>query len=126
MKNRAVLFVGIERDKSGGQLNAFQRARALTALRKDAAQTFGGYTLQNVEGGWTNEAGKLIEEAGVRLDIYTDKLLPTVHAFARRTADLFNQSSVLLDYTDGPVEFRAFVEGVNENNYTDSRIAAIV
>lgn len=92
-----LLFVGIERDGDGKQIDPAVRSNALKELRESAAREFGGYTLSNAAGGWMNPEGKLIEEGTIRLDLYTTRHNEDVQDWARRVGAAFGQHSVLLD-----------------------------
>jgi hypothetical protein len=98
------LYVGIEKDGAGKQIDPEVRANALQAVRQSAAQEFGGYTISNAAGGWLNPEGKLIEEGSIRLDLYTTKGEVQVSRWAAQVGAMFGQQSVLLDDA-GNVEF---------------------
>ncbi|MDO4400901.1 MAG: DUF3574 domain-containing protein [Coriobacteriia bacterium] len=67
-----------------------QRAKAI--LMKD----FGGYTIQEAEGGWKGDDGTEYQE--YTLVIYlSDTDIDTVHAAAKELIDEFHQSSVLIN-----------------------------
>jgi hypothetical protein len=99
---RITFFIGIEKDGRGRQIPGHERANALLWLRKQAATMFGGYTLQNVEGGWINPSGALVEEGAIRLDIYSDSPRWKASVFARQAGARLRQDSVLLDYDGNP------------------------
>lgn len=97
MNNHVTVLIGIERDSQGRQIDPATRATAMHDLRDLAVRTFGGYTLSHAEGGWTNHEGKLIIEAAVRLDIFTDKPERTAQDFAAQAARICGQGCVVLD-----------------------------
>lgn len=99
---RITLFIGIEKDGKGRQIPSHERANALKFLRTRAAFDFGGYTLANVEGGWVNAQGRLVEEGAIRLDVYSDTPIWVAYAFARAAGTRLRQDSVLLDYDGNP------------------------
>lgn len=88
------LYVGlVTRD------NAHVKPSARNAILDDAARTFGGYTAIRSEGGYTLTNGYIVHEPSLRIELITDKPLPTVRAFAERARLLANQETVLLTST---------------------------
>lgn len=103
--NRFICMVGIERDGAGKQLDARVRAEGMGALRRLAAERFGGYTMGTMAGGWINDAGALVEEGAVRFEIYTDKDRAYCAAFARDAGRLLNQAQVVFEFEPADFEF---------------------
>lgn len=67
---------------------------------------FGGYTIQEAEGGWRSDDGTEYQE--YTLVIYlSDTDLDTVHAAAKELIDEFHQSSVLINTERVQTEFYA-------------------
>lgn len=76
------------------------KERAKAILMKD----FGGYTIQEAEGGWRGDDGTEYQE--YTLVIYlSDTDLDSVHAAARELIDEFHQSSVLINTQSVQTEF---------------------
>jgi hypothetical protein len=94
---RVTFYIGIEKDREGRQIDAQTRANALAAIRVKAAQTFGGYSLFNGAGGWINPEGHLVEEANIRLDIYSTASYAAIWGFAQESGRLLHQASILAD-----------------------------
>lgn len=65
---------------------------------------FGGYTIQEAQGGWVGDDGTLYQE--YTLVIYlSDTTLEAVHAAADEMIQAFNQSSVLIQTNETRTEF---------------------
>lgn len=94
---RTSVYIGIEKDRAGHQISDQTRANALIEIRRKAAAAFGGYTLFNGAGGWINDAGVLVEEASIRLDLYSTASYADVWQFAQEAGRLLDQSSILAD-----------------------------
>lgn len=62
---------GVGRDKDGLGILPSDREVGLNFIRQRAAHLFGGYTLYETTGGWTNGAGRLVEEEGRTLMVLT-------------------------------------------------------
>jgi hypothetical protein len=90
------LYIGIERDRNGNQVDPVQRAQGMKELRRLAVTTFGGYTIVHAEG--NDGSGP---ESVVRLETFTsyDKAVD----FARAVGQLFGQRELLLVGDQSPV-----------------------
>ena len=78
------------------------KERAKAILMKD----FGGYTIQEAEGGWKGDDGTEYQE--YTLVIYlSDTDIDAVHAAAKELIDEFHQSSVLINAQSVQSEFYA-------------------
>ena len=119
--NHALVFLGIERDRFNAQIDPIKRAAALKEVRREAAHTFGGYTLANVEGGWVDPHGRLIEEGSIRLDLIASDRW-NVRSFAEYAGRALNQSSVLIVY-GGRGEFVAIDYNRDVSDSTPARAA---
>ena len=76
------------------------RARAEEIL----IHSFGGYTIQEADGGWVDDAGTVYQE--YTLVIYlSDTTMEQVHAAADTLIDAFHQSSVLIQANATSTEF---------------------
>jgi hypothetical protein len=102
--NHLSVYLGIEKDGNGRQLNPLHRAEAMVALRALAVRRFGGYTLTHCQGVWLGPDG-LVEEGAVKLDIFTYQPRAYCVSFTREAGELFGQASVLMDYTLGAAQF---------------------
>jgi hypothetical protein len=67
-----------------------------TAVLTLTARTFGGYTLTRADGGYCNDAGELVTESSLRIEVVTDLPELTVYTWAGKLRYLANQESVLL------------------------------
>ena len=89
-----VLYLGTN-DKDTNQpvyTKEESKERAKAILMKD----FGGYTIQEAEGGWRSDDGTEYQE--YTLVIYlSDTDIDSVHAAAKELIEEFNQSSVLIN-----------------------------
>ena len=65
---------------------------------------FEGFTIQEANGGWTNEDGSVSLEYTVVI-ILSDTTLDKVHAAADELVREFNQSSVLIQANETSTEF---------------------
>lgn len=76
------------------------KERAKAILMED----FGGYTIQEAEGGWKGDDGTQYQE--YTLVIYlSDTDIDTVHATAQKLIDEFHQSSILINTQPVQSEF---------------------
>lgn len=70
MKKYTIYF-GTGFDRHGQRLKKVHHK--LRALLREAARSFGGYSLSPVRGGYINHKGELIDEPAKKLEIVTDK-----------------------------------------------------
>ncbi len=70
---------------------------------------FGGYTIQEANGGWTDENGVIFQEYTIVIYL-SDTTLEQVHAAADSLIDAFHQSSVLIQANATRTEFYSGVE----------------
>lgn len=89
----ATIFLGIERDRDGKQIDPEKRADSLRRLRAEAVSRFGGYTLMHGEG--AEQDGQ--PEAMVRVDVLA-RCAEDVSDFALLAGRLFNQRGVLVKF----------------------------
>ena len=78
------------------------KERAKAILMKD----FGGYTIQEAEGGWKGDDGKEYQEYTLVIHL-SDTDIDKVHAAAQELIDEFHQSSVLINTQRVQTEFYA-------------------
>lgn len=116
--NKISVFFGLEKDRDNRPIDPAVRANAVTRIRRLAAEAFGGYSAFTGAGGWINEAGELVEEATLRLDIYSEKGYPEVHDFAQKGGALLRQASVLADFNAVP----HFVDIEPEDHYGEIKL----
>jgi hypothetical protein len=92
------LYVGTELDKMHAKIDPSERNDGLTAMQEMLASKFGGYSLDEVSGGYKSTDGKLAIEKAVRVEVTADD---AAEAAMRDCAvlfrDLFRQESVLLN-----------------------------
>lgn len=99
-----VLYLGTN-DKDTN-LPVFAPEEAKETLKEILCKYFGGYTIQEAEGGWVDEEGVLFQE--FTLVIYlSDTTLDQVHAACDELRDVFHQSSVLIQSNQTVTEFYA-------------------
>ena len=65
---------------------------------------FEGFTIQEANGGWTNETGTVDHEYTIVI-ILSDTTMDQVHAAADDLIQAFNQSSVLIQANETTTEF---------------------
>ena len=82
------------------------KERAKAILMKD----FGGYTIQEAEGGWKGDDGKEYQEYTLVIHL-SDTDIDTVHAAARELIEEFHQSSVLINTELVETEFYDGTDG---------------
>ena len=98
-----VMYLGTN-DKDSGK-PVFTQAEAMEQAKAILIKHFGGYTIQQAEGGWIDE-GKVYQE--YTLVIYlSDTTEEAVHAAADELVQVFNQSSVLIQKNPTTTEFYA-------------------
>jgi len=100
---KVIFYLGLERSADGAQLDPSVRAVGMGAVRRLLANTYGGYTIMNGAGGWTNDAGEVVEEGMVRVECYmsTERALPSradVDRVAKELGALLHQHSVLVEW----------------------------
>lgn len=83
------------------------RERAKAILIKH----LGGYTIQDAEGGWVDDSGKVYQEYTLVIHL-SDTDIETVHAAADDLIKEFNQSSVLINTEQVTSEF--YYSGTSE------------
>ena len=99
-----VLYLGTN-DKDTNK-PVFTEAEAMEKLRDILIRHFGGYTIQEAYGGWTEENGDPCRE--YTLVIYlSDTTLEAVHEAADEMLETFDQSSVLIQTNPTVTEFYA-------------------
>ena len=96
-----VLFLGTN-DKDTNK-PVFTQQEAIERLKDILIRHFGGYTIQEANGGWLSD-GKLYQE--YTLVIYlSDTTLDAVHSAADEMVETFHQSSVLIQQNPTKTEF---------------------
>jgi len=97
-----VLYLGTN-DKDTNQ-PVFPPEEAKEKAKEILIDSFGGYTLQEANGGWSDDDGTVYQE--YTLVIYlSDTTLEKVHAACDKLIDAFNQSSVLIQANETTTEF---------------------
>ncbi len=102
-----VLYLGTN-DKDTN-LPVFAPEEAKAKVREILIRHFGGYTLQEAEGGWIGDDGTLYEEHTIVIYL-SDTTLDKVHAAADEMIRVFNQSSVLIQANETTTEFYVSAE----------------
>ncbi|MBE6465606.1 DUF3574 domain-containing protein [Denitrobacterium detoxificans] len=97
-----VLYLGTN-DKDTNQ-PVYSREESKERVKAILMKNFGGYTIQEAEGGWKGDDGTEYQE--YTLIIYlSDTDIDTVHATAKELVDEFHQSSVLINTQRVETEF---------------------
>jgi hypothetical protein len=74
MRYKIEFGFGVGEDRNGNLIRAVQRVGALGNIRRAACDLFRGYTLYKTVGGWINEDGRIVEEPGCTLTVYSETL----------------------------------------------------
>lgn len=99
-----VLYLGTN-DKDTNE-PVYSREESMKRAKAILMKDFGGYTIQEAEGGWKGDDGKEYQE--YTLVIYlSDTDIDKVHAAAREMIEEFHQSSVLINTERVQTEFYA-------------------
>lgn len=110
---------GIGETRDGFAITDDQRRAILQAVKETAAGIFGGFTLFNVQGGWVNPEGRLVEEPGISLLICSPQPEHVLREFADYVRRVACQHSVVLTGPDGSVSF--VEESAEHSNAAASR-----
>ena len=102
-----VLYLGT--NVKDTNLPVFTPEEAKAKVREILIRHFGGYTLQEAEGGWIGDDGTLYEEHTIVIYL-SDTTLDKVHAAADEMIRVFNQSSVLIQANETTTEFYVSAE----------------
>ena len=97
-----VLYLGTN-DKDTNQ-PVFDKDEAKERLKAILIDNFGGYTIQEAEGGWIDDDGTVYQEYTLVIHL-SDTTLDDVHAVSDQLISEFNQSSVLIQANDTKTEF---------------------
>lgn len=91
------IYVGIGKDKLGNEIGSDERALSLEAAKRMLTNEFGGYSIEDVRGGYKHRDGRTVEEDSVRLELVVpDELATQVRIAAGKMRDMFRQESVLV------------------------------
>lgn len=109
---KLTMFVGTGFDRFGGRITRPRWESAMDSTNAYLAGEFGGFTATETFGAWKDYQGSLIEESGLRYEIYVDvrehpKYLDDIREVAATVAREWVQESVLIDW-DGHAEFVRF------------------
>ena len=97
-----VLYLGTN-DKDTNQ-PVYSREESKERAKDILMADFGGYTIQEAEGGWKGDDGSVYQE--YTLVIYlSDTDIDTVHTTAKKLIDEFHQTSVLINTETVQTEF---------------------
>lgn len=92
------LYVGTEFDKRHEVIASGTRKANLLVVKSRLAQEFGGYSIDEVSGGYRHDDGSLAEEKAARIEVtIPEDKLSAFREIARWIRDLFNQESVLVN-----------------------------
>lgn len=95
-KTQYVLGFGIQFDRDGKALDAFETAATIQYIIDRASREFGGCFLTGGRGGWIDPNGSLVLEDGAQLHIVTDRDRGSVVDLAQAIKTHLNQASVIL------------------------------
>lgn len=96
-----VMYLGTNDKDTNKPVFSSKEARA--QAEKILVKHFGGYTIQEAQGGW-DDNGKLYQEYTIVIYL-SDTNLKKVHAAADEMVDTFHQSSVLIQTNKTKTEF---------------------
>ena len=82
----------------------FTHEEAREKAKEILVKHFGGYTIQDAEGGWMDEEGNMCQEYTIVI-LLSDTTLEAVHAAADELLETFRQSSVLINTEPVATEF---------------------
>ena len=82
----------------------YTQAEAREKAKEILLRHFGGYTLQDAEGGWVGDDGTVYQEYTLVISL-SDTSVEAVHAAADELIAVFNQSSVLIQTNPTFTEF---------------------
>jgi len=97
-----VLYLGTN-DKDTNE-PVFAPEEAKQAAKDILVRHFGGYTIQEAEGGWLGDDGTLFQEYTLIIHL-SDTNLEAVHNAADEMLEVFRQSSVLIQANETATEF---------------------
>jgi len=75
-------------------LFAVNNEQQLQSIKETACIIFGGYSLTTIEGGWTDDNGKILEETSYKLETITDKESLHFENMAQHIAKIADQDEV--------------------------------
>lgn len=88
--------IGVGEDRNGCPVeNTYACLKAVKAM---LAERHDGYTITETDGGWTNDAGRLVEEPGLSILLIVHYATPVgyVRDTAERAARIFNQAAAVV------------------------------
>ena len=98
-----VMYLGTnDRDTN---MPVFTEDQAKAEAEKILIKHFGGYTIQDARGGWSDE-GRIYQEYTIVIYL-SDTTLDAVHAAADEMIPVFKQSAVLIQSNETTTEFYA-------------------
>lgn len=97
-----VMYLGTN-DKDTNE-PVFSPEKSKEKLKEILIKHFGGYTIQDAEGGWVGDDGKLYQEYTLVITL-SDTDMEKIHAAADELIETFNQSSVLIHTNPTKTEF---------------------
>jgi len=110
-----VLFLGTN-DKDTNE-PVFPPEECQEKLKDILIKHFGGYTIQDAQGGWVDDDGTLYQEYTMVIYL-SDTDMEHVHAAANEMIETFHQSSVLIQTNPTKTEFYSG-EGAEETEETE-------
>ena len=97
-----ILYLGTN-DKDTNE-PVYTREKSKSILKDILLEHMGGYTIQEAEGGWTDDNGTIYQEYTIVIYL-TDTTPEKVYALCDELLDKFNQSSVLIRTNSATTEF---------------------
>lgn len=99
-----VLYVGTN-DKDTNE-PVYPPEESMEKMKSLLIENFGGYTIQEANGGWIDDEGKEYQE--YTMVVYLSDTTPdNVHALCDELINVFNQSSILIQANETTTEFYA-------------------
>ena len=96
---RAEIICGVGMDRNNQAIATEEAIATVKTIIERASRTFGGCNVRRIDGGWIDDHGQLVVEAGgvFTIDGVKAEQLPQVEALAAFIKDILRQSSVVLN-----------------------------
>ena len=96
---RAEIICGVGMDRNNQAIATEEAIATVKTIIERASRTFGGCNVRRIDGGWIDDHGQLVIEAGAALTIdgVQAEQIPQCEALAEFIKDVLRQSSVVLN-----------------------------
>jgi hypothetical protein len=102
MNRIATFYIGLGYKADGSTLNGVEDRVEL--IKTHAAQIFGGYSADRVNGGW-HDGSNLVEEPALRIEVLTDQDASVIRQFAESAKIAFQQEAIALAVRPASISF---------------------